>query len=176
MFLQGWGRRTGSLYSKQPNSLMVFREEFLKATFWGEACRVCDFLLIGWWWSHRVLSLEFQPLVLTSLASKYCHHPSHGGVCVGGQPVSAEWFKDMRQIAIYTFQEELGVLWIYHSIAPWNQGRPRIWKVLYCFFCFFLVVVFLFPSNRKQKNMKGLLYSGGSAWSWLTSFSFLLKA
>ena len=35
------------------NSKMVFKEEFLKATFGGrgvpKGCRVCDFLLIGWW-------------------------------------------------------------------------------------------------------------------------------
>ena len=42
-------RSKGSSCSEDLNSLMVFREAFLKAIFGGEGGRMRDFLLIGWW-------------------------------------------------------------------------------------------------------------------------------
>ena len=44
---------------KTPNSPMVFREgEVFTGKIWDESCRVCDFLLIGWWWGNRAAFQE----------------------------------------------------------------------------------------------------------------------
>ena len=45
--LQGQARGMGSLCSKDLNSPMVFRKGFI-GKIWGQGCRVCEFLLIGW--------------------------------------------------------------------------------------------------------------------------------
>ena len=44
--LQGQARRMGGLHSKDLNSPIIFREEFI-SKIWGEGCRVCAFLLIS---------------------------------------------------------------------------------------------------------------------------------
>ena len=56
--LQGQARRMGVSCSKTLNSPMVFREKFLIGKIWDESCRVCDFLLIGWWWGKRAVFQE----------------------------------------------------------------------------------------------------------------------
>ena len=56
-------RRMGSSCSRDLNSLMAFREEFLK-TGLGRGSWVCDQLLhnslIGWWWGNRKMFWESQ--------------------------------------------------------------------------------------------------------------------
>lgn len=47
-FLQGLARRTSGCCSKTPNSPHGFQGRVLKSKIWGEFCRMCDFLLIGW--------------------------------------------------------------------------------------------------------------------------------
>ena len=57
--LQGWARRTGSSCAKVPDSLMAFREGFLKATFGVRMTGSMTFE-IGWWWGNRVVVQESQ--------------------------------------------------------------------------------------------------------------------
>ena len=45
---------------------------------WGESCRVCDFLLIGWWGGARVVFRESQ-------SSAFWFQPVWG-LCAGAQP------------------------------------------------------------------------------------------
>ena len=52
--LQGQARRIGDSCSKTLNSLM-FREEVFIGKIWDERGRVCDFLLIDWWWGNRAV-------------------------------------------------------------------------------------------------------------------------
>ena len=46
--LQDQARRMGGSCSKTLNSLGFQGEAFI-GKIWGEGCRVCDILLIGWW-------------------------------------------------------------------------------------------------------------------------------
>ena len=52
--LQGQAKRIGDSCSKTLNSLM-FREEVFIGKIWDERGRVCDFLLIDWWWGNRAV-------------------------------------------------------------------------------------------------------------------------
>ena len=69
-----------------PNSLMAFREAFLKAIFGVEDWRMHDFLLIGWWWDNRVVFQETWSSAFWShpvwgsryLSSGYSYYPSPG--------------------------------------------------------------------------------------------------
>ena len=47
--LQGQARKMGELCSKTWTPQWFSGEVFIGKS-WGEGCRVCDFLLIGWWW------------------------------------------------------------------------------------------------------------------------------
>ena len=78
-------RNTGSSCSKDPNSLMTFRESFLKATFGvrAEGCMTFFWLVGGevTGWCFR--NLNHQPLVPANLGSKCLwlacsHHPPPG--------------------------------------------------------------------------------------------------
>ena len=48
VYCKGPARETDGSCSKDPNSPKVLGESF-KGKTWGEGCRVCDFLLTGWW-------------------------------------------------------------------------------------------------------------------------------
>ena len=37
---------------------MVWWGEFFIGKIWGEGYKVCDFLLIGWWWGYRAVFQE----------------------------------------------------------------------------------------------------------------------
>ena len=52
-------RRMGSSCSKPPNFSITWGEVF-KGKIWGEGCKVCDFLLLGWWWGNRLSFQECQ--------------------------------------------------------------------------------------------------------------------
>ena len=67
--LQGLSKEKGQLMLKRPKLPDSFGGRVFKDKIWGEGCRVCDFLLIGWWWGNRVMFQEYQPLVPTSLGS-----------------------------------------------------------------------------------------------------------
>ena len=41
-------KRMGGSCSENPNSLIIFMEEFLNGKVRGEGCKVCDFILISW--------------------------------------------------------------------------------------------------------------------------------
>lgn len=53
-FMQGWARKMGGSHSKDPDFWRGFREELLKAD-WGEGCKVCGFLQMGWGWGQRAV-------------------------------------------------------------------------------------------------------------------------
>ena len=46
---KGHAGRTGGLCLKDLNSLDCFQGRVFIGKFWGEGCKVCDFLLIDWW-------------------------------------------------------------------------------------------------------------------------------
>ena len=58
--LNSHSRRMGGSCSKDPNSLMVFRETFFIGKIWGEGCRVHDVLPMGWQWGNRDLVISLK--------------------------------------------------------------------------------------------------------------------
>ena len=55
--LKGQARRMGILHAQNPQILGWFSEKSL-GKIWDEGCRVCDFLLIGWWRDTRAVLWE----------------------------------------------------------------------------------------------------------------------
>ena len=45
-------------HPQEPETPWWFKGRFLQAKFVGEGCRVCDFLVIGWWWGNRAVLQE----------------------------------------------------------------------------------------------------------------------
>ena len=97
--LQGQARRTGGSYLKDLNSLMGFREEFLKATFGVRAAGCMTFFwLVGSEvaeWCFRNLSHQLSD---QSGVSEGSYHPPPGW----GTLAPSEQLKDMYQIILYT--------------------------------------------------------------------------
>ena len=48
----------GQLMLKRTELPCSFQGRIFKGNFWGESCRMHDFLLISWWWGNRVVSQE----------------------------------------------------------------------------------------------------------------------
>ena len=67
-FIAGPTEETCGSCSKNLNSLMVWRGCFI-GKIWGESCRVCDFLLIIWWWDKRLPGIS---------CSAWSFHPPPG--------------------------------------------------------------------------------------------------
>ena len=110
MFIAGPSKENRWLTFKHPKLPDGFVGIVLIGKIWGEGCRVCDFLLIGWWWGSRVVLQES------------CAQPEVAILHLGGGFSSAEELKD---IVIY---------------IPWGGTRtlPRgctivSWLLLPCF-------------------------------------------
>ena len=52
-FIAGPSKGNGWLMLKKHQLLDGFQGEVFIGKIWGEGCKVCDFPLIGWWWSNR---------------------------------------------------------------------------------------------------------------------------
>ena len=57
--LQGPSRENGKLVFKRAR--LLFQGRVFKGNIWDEGCSMCDFLLIAWWCSNRVMSPISQP-------------------------------------------------------------------------------------------------------------------
>ena len=82
MFIAGPSKENGRLVLKRPKLPDSFQGGVFKGNIWGEGCRVCDFLLIGWWGGNRVVFLGSQSLTwlppVWGLCS--CHPPPGWGL------------------------------------------------------------------------------------------------
>ena len=131
---------------QNPNS-PIARGEVCKGKIWGEGCKVCDFLLLGWWWGNGLTFQECQ-----SSGS------SRSGVyvlVVSMKSPSSTWgaLSFMRTTQRYVWDcylfpiREIGVLW---RCCPVNclsllfetWGRPR--RIKFSFSC----------KNKKQRTQK----------------------
>ena len=140
-------RRMGSSCSRDLNSPMAFREEFLK-TGWGRGSWVCDQLLhnslIGWWWDNRKMFWESQ-----FSGSSW----SYSQLLPGGVLLSAEQLKDMAQGIIYS---PWGA-----TKGPWLCLMTKLLLILSCLtvllcFCIFslLWLNFFFGTWRRSGRLK----------------------
>ena len=59
-FGAGPSKENGQLALKNPELSDVFQGGVFKGKIWGEGCRVCDLLLIGWWWGWFSRNLELS--------------------------------------------------------------------------------------------------------------------
>ena len=58
VFIAGPSKENGWLVLKNPELPDGFRGEAFIGNNCGEGCRVCGFLLIGWWWGNRAVLQE----------------------------------------------------------------------------------------------------------------------
>lgn len=59
-FMAGPSKKNGWFTLKRPELLDALGASIFKGKIWSEGCRVCDSLLIGWWWGNRDLMLSLK--------------------------------------------------------------------------------------------------------------------
>ena len=116
--LQWPNKEKGWLILKRPELPDGFQGRVFKGNIWGEGRRVCDFLLIGWWWGNRVMFPESQSptfcfQLVWRLSTKL---PSSAWVEAS---VPAEQLKDLHQIIMYILEEEQGLCFIIWTTVSW---------------------------------------------------------
>ena len=52
-FMAGPSKKNRQFVLKRPELPDALGASIFKGRIWSEGCRVCDFLLIGWWWGNR---------------------------------------------------------------------------------------------------------------------------
>ena len=82
-FIAGPSKENGWLMLKKPKLPNGVGGEVFIGKIWGEGCRVCGFLLIGWWWGNRAVLQES------------CAQPEVTILHLGGGLSSAEELKDI---------------------------------------------------------------------------------
>lgn len=156
------------LVLKRPELPEGFQGDIFIGNIWGEGCRVCDFLLIGWWWDKWVVVQEsqssafwFWPVWHLELVLWSYHPPPQWG----------PWFpvvelRDMYQIVMSIPSGGIRILLCCYTIVSGlcfhipslsclnlsfgTQGKSRRLKP--------------FPYRRETEYVERLLHRQG--WEW----------
>ena len=134
-----------------------FRGRVFKA-IWGEGCRLCDFLLIGWWWGNR------------AVLQKSCAQSEVSILHLGGALVPAE-LRD--RCCVYLLRKNQGPSFHCYNIISWGLHLSLTYWLASLWICPLELreglggwSLFFFKKAKKKKKEKKrgqrkYLYQGG---------------
>ena len=169
VYCKGQARRTAGSCSKDPNSSMVFREQFLKATFEVTAARCMTFfwLVTGVvrGWCSRNLIHQSSGSNQSGISACSCHPPPEWRALV-----PTEQLEDMYQIAMSTPWGGTRTLPYHCTIVSWLLFLcfciPSLPSLVTAWICPLTLRegtggLSLFPTNKKLGTWKGFCTQKG---------------